>query len=435
MIIFRGTKYRLFRWVSLLILSAAVSAYVTVSGAYEWLIPLIPLAGISVWRIFRLFSENVRKMTFMFDAVANGDYSFRFTEYDGTLSDNLLNMALNRMKDVLMREKEDVARKEQYYSLILDSVNSGILVINENGSVYQTNDELRRLLGVPILTHVNQLSRVDEALPVFFRELRSGEKRRIRFDGEWGETTLSARCSSIVLNEKELRIVALTEIGNELAEQEIASWIRLIRLMTHEIMNSVTPITSLSETLIEMAGPQESELREGLETICATGKGLTAFIGSYRELTRIPVPRPALFDVKPFLQRAVNLMKQEFTDVSVTLTVEPDELILHADEALVFQVVANLLRNAGQALDGVADGRINVAAGSQGGESIVIRISDNGPGIQSDVLPNIFIPFFTTKKHGSGIGLSLSRQIMRLHGGQLTVRSLPGETAFNMLFP
>lgn len=434
MITLRGTKYRLLRWLAMLTVSAALSAYLILSGHYEWLIVSVSVAALSVYRILRMFSENIRKMTFMFDAVANGDYTFRFTEYDGTLADNLLNITLNRMRDVLVREKEEVARKERYYSLILNSVNTGILVIDDRGSVYQTNIEARRQLGLPILTHIGQLSRVDESLPTLFRELHTGEKRQIRFSNEWGETTLSVRCSSIEQGDSELRIMALNEIGNELAEQEVESWIRLIRLLTHEIMNSVTPMISLSATLREMTDPDHSQMREGLETICATGKGLTAFINSYRELTRIPVPHASAFAVKPFLRRAVNLMRQEFPEVSSTLSVEPDDLILWADETLIFQVITNLLRNAAQALDGIPGGEITITAGLQTTDNPIIRICDNGSGIPAEILPNIFIPFFTTKEHGYGIGLSLSRQIMRLHGGQLTVVSHPGETVFNLLF-
>jgi len=431
----KGSKYRLLGW--LLLFGVAVAALVCLlfRESYSWLIVIVPVLLFAVYRIFRLFSENIRKMTFMFNSVANGDYSFQFTEYDGTLADNLLNMTLNRIRDILLQQKEDVVRKEQYYSLILNSVNTGILVINENGSVYQTNDEAVRLFGLPVLTHLNQLASIDEAIPPMLKEMRAGEKQQLCFFNERGEVTLSVRCSSIVLKGNELRILALNEIGSELAEQEIQSWIRLIRVLTHEIMNSITPITSLSETLMDMDESNSPEMRSGLETIHATGKGLTAFVESYRQLTRVPAPRPVLIPLEPFLQRTSKLIREEFPGVEIAVSVPDTDLILHADENLIFQVVTNLLKNAAQALAGQSDGRLSLTAECPAGEQIAISVTDNGPGIPADILSHIFIPFFTTKENGSGIGLSLSRQIMRLHNGQLSVRSRPGETVFTLLFP
>jgi signal transduction histidine kinase len=386
---------------------------------------------VSGYRIFRLFSENIRKATFMFNALASGDYSFRFTEYGGTLADDLFNAPLNRIKDILEREKEDIARKEQYYALILGSVNTGILVVDSRGAIYQHNDEALRQLRLPVLTNLDQLARIDEAFPNVFREMKPEERRKITFHDERGEITLAVRCSSIRQKEKELRIFTMGEIGSELAEAQIESWVRLIRVLTHEIMNSITPITSLSATLLQAAGGENSEIRVGLKIIHTTGKGLTAFVESYCQLTRLPAPKPILIDLKPFLQRAVNLVEQEFPGIAIALAVEPDDLILHADGTLIFQVVTNLLRNAAQA--GV--GHIELAAECPVGEQVTIRVTDDGPGIPPEILPHIFIPFFTTRRQGSGIGLSLSRQIMRAHGGSLSVRSRSGETVFSLLFP
>ncbi|MDR1756032.1 MAG: HAMP domain-containing histidine kinase [Culturomica sp.] len=430
----KGTLYRLAAWLALFGAAAAASVWLSVSERYFWLMATAGGLLFAGRQIFRLFYENIRKTTFMFNAIANGDYTFRFTEYDGSLADNALNRTLNRIKGILMREKEEIVRKEQYYSLILDSASTGILVTDPNGSILRSNNEAQRQLRLPVLTHLNQLARIDESLPGAFREMQADDRRRIRFNDERGEVTLSVRCSSIRSKESELRIFALNEIGSELVEQELESWVRLIRVLTHEIMNSITPITSLSETLMDTEGVS-GEVRKGLETIHTTGKGLTAFVDSYRKLTRLPTPRPALIRVKPLLERIVSLTGQEFPDTKIALRTEPDDLILYADENLLFQVVTNLLKNAAQALDGQRNRHITLSTECPAGEQVTIRITDNGPGISPEILPHIFIPFFTTKEAGSGIGLSLSRQIMRLHGGSLTVRSQPGETTFSLLFP
>ncbi|HAF83499.1 MAG TPA: ATP-binding protein, partial [Bacteroides uniformis] len=231
------------------------------------------------------------------------------------------------------------------------------------------------------------------------------------------------------------------DINNELDEKEIDSWIRLTRVLTHEIMNAVTPITSLSDTLLGLTEAQVSkeEIRNGLQTISSTGKGLLSFVESYRKFTRIPTPEPSLFYVKSFIERMVELARHQHPDVRVTFhtDIAPSDLILYADENLVSQVVINLLKNAIQAIESDKntdkEGHINIRAYCNEAEAILIEISNNGPAIPNDIAEHIFIPFFTTKEGGSGIGLSISRQIMRLSGGNLSL--LPGkETTFILKF-
>ena len=226
-----------------------------------------------------------------------------------------------------------------------------------------------------------------------------------------------------------------------LERNEMEAWQKLIRVLTHEIMNAVTPITSLSDTLLGLTEAQASkeEIRNGLQTISSTGKGLLSFVESYRKFTRIPTPEPSLFYVKSFIERMVELARHQHPDVRVTFhtDIAPSDLILYADENLVSQVVINLLKNAMQAIESDKDtdkeGHINIRAYCNEAEAILIEISNNGPAIPNDIAEHIFIPFFTTKEGGSGIGLSISRQIMRLSGGNLSL--LPGkETTFILKF-
>ena len=226
-----------------------------------------------------------------------------------------------------------------------------------------------------------------------------------------------------------------------LERNEMEAWQKLIRVLTHEIMNAVTPITSLSDTLLGLTEAQASkeEIRNGLQTISSTGKGLLSFVESYRKFTRIPTPEPSLFYVKSFIGRMVELARHQHPDVRVTFhtDIAPSDLILYADENLVSQVVINLLKNAMQAIESDKDtdkeGHINIRAYCNEAEAILIEISNNGPAIPNDIAEHIFIPFFTTKEGGSGIGLSISRQIMRLSGGNLSL--LPGkETTFILKF-
>ena len=225
-------------------------------------------------------------------------------------------------------------------------------------------------------------------------------------------------------------------------DTEVETWIRLTRILTHEIMNAVTPITSVSDTLRNCFGPTDSELRAGLETISETGKGLMAFVESYRRLTRIPTPQPTLFYVRRFVERMLRLTLPAPADgrpsIRVDVYIRPDDLILYADENLISQVMLNLLKNAVQAIGpDRSDGRIHIVASCCADESVEIEVSNNGAPIPPDVAEHIFTPFFTTKSGGSGIGLSVARQIMRLSGGAISLkRPMPdGLTTFLLRFP
>lgn len=325
---------------------------------------------------------------------------------------------------------------KKYYELILDFVSTGLLVLNDNGAVYQKNKEALRLLGLNIFTHIRQLSKVDATLMEKMENCRPGDKLQVMFHNERGTVNLSIRVSEINVHKEHLRILALNDINIELDEKEIDSWIRLTRVLTHEIMNSVTPITSLSDTLLSMVKDKDEEISHGLQTISTTGKGLLSFVESYRKFTRIPTPEPSLFYLKAFIERMVELTRHQNPCNHITFHTEvtPADLILHADENLISQVVINLLKNAVQAIGNQPGGRIAIQAHCNDAEEVLIEIKNNGPAIPPEIAEHIFIPFFTTKERGSGIGLSISRQIMRLSGGSLTLIPDDKETKFILKF-
>ena len=396
---------------------------------------------------YGLYRAHTRKVLFLLEALENDDASVHFVETEANRDNRLVSQALNKVAQILYKVKNETAQQEKYYELILECVNTGILVLNDNGK----NSEALRLLGMEVFTHVRQLERVDAHLMEVVAACRPGDKLQAVFSNERGTVNLSIRVSDIHVHQEHLRILALNDINNELDEKEVDSWIRLTRVLTHEIMNAVTPITSLSDTLLTLMNEEadatdvsdrsasQEEIRNGLQTISSTGKGLLSFVENYRRFTRIPTPEPSLFYVKAFLQRMVDLTRHQHAEAHVVyqLEVVPDDLILYADESLVSQVVINLLKNAIQAIEsGVctgSEGRICLRAYCNEAEAVLIEISNNGPAIPADIAEHIFIPFFTTKEGGSGIGLSISRQIMRLSGGSITL--LPkGETTFVLKF-
>lgn len=353
-------------------------------------IAVVAVAGcLYFWRRYR---STVGKVTFLFNAIDNGDYNFRFAEGDKAAGDKGLNRSLNWVKDILMHARDEQMEREKYFELILDSVYTGIIVVEDGrGVVLRYNRAAQKLLQREVITHVDQIK---ETMKNF-----------------------SSRETNTFLKGRRVRIVAFSDIKGELANQEIDSWVKLIRVLTHEIMNTVTPIVSLSDTLLRHS---EGEQHEGLSVINRTGKELVRFVENYRRFTHVPTPQPTLFYVKPFLERMTSLARQLMKDgCEVGIDVQPKDLLVYADEGLISRVVSNLLKNAAEAVP--SGGHIWLKAYTGENDTVVIDVIDDGPMIPDDVASHIFVPFFTTKKDGSGIGLSISRQIMRVSNGFISL--------------
>lgn len=414
-----------FRLLLLVAFTVGLTWFVLVKD-WTWVVFLAIGWLIAFMMVRNLYRQNARKVAFMFDAIDNSDYAFKYATKGSSSDDKLVSKSLNRITQILFQAKADAIQKEKYYELIMDSVNTGIIVLDDEGYIYQTNKEALHLLGMNVFTHVKQLAKVDAGVEKLLRNIQPGEKHQLSFSNERGTINLSVRVSEMTLQTKHVRIVAINDINSELDEKEIDSWIRLTRVLTHEIMNSVTPITSLSETLLSIHSEVNDEIRSGLETIGATGKGLISFVESYRKFTHIPTPNPSLFYVGKFLDRMVQLARHHnhFPLIDIRMTIEPEDLIIYADENLITQVVLNLLKNAMQAIGGErSDGVVEINAFVNDQEAVIIEVSNNGPVIPPEEVEHIFVPFFTTKEGGSGVGLSVSRQIMRLSGGSISLKT------------
>lgn len=360
------------------------------------LILLIALAVLCVvlWKRQR---RNEKKVEFLFDSIDSGDYAFFFTEKEGR--EQSINASLNRVREVMQHAREEQIQKEKYYEQILASIDTGVLVVDEQrGLVLQHNRAASKLLGRDVITHIQQIS----------RQL----------------SDFSVRESYATLKGRKVKILAFSDIHGELARQETESWVKLIRVLTHEVMNTLTPIISLSDALQEDANDTQ---QEGLKVIHQTSQELIHFVEAYRKATLIPQPQPTAFYLQPFLDRMAHLVDEE-----VTVVVKPQDLMVYADEGLISRVVSNLLKNAVQA--GATS--IEVHAYLDREERVLIDISNNGAPIPDDVASHIFVPFFTTKKDGSGIGLSISQQIMGLSNGTISlVHDTPhNQTTFRLTF-
>ena len=388
------------------------------------IIVLLLVAVVGYVRLYRHYRRNIKKVRFLFDAIDNGDFSFNFPTEKRNKEDNILHQSLNRIKLFLQHTREEQMEREKYYEQILNAVDTGIMVVDSHDNILQHNQAALRLLDADVLTHINQV-----------REKLKDEH-------------LAKHETQAMLKDKHVRIIALSDVSHELSNQEVDSWIKLIRVLTHEIMNTITPVTSLSETLLKELGSQElpsadsasaeqAKLKQGLETIHKTGTELLAFVNNYRRFTHVPQPQPALFYVEPFLERMAMLCNHE-----VEIEVTPKDLLAYADESLISHVVTNLLKNAVEAFNGLQSepttkASIRLHAYTNEQEAIIIDVSNNAGLIPDDIAYHIFIPFFTTKPEGSGIGLSLSCQIMRVSGGSLSLHQdkAQGITTFRIVIP
>ena len=444
---FKSIQYKLILFICLLIVSVAALTSCIIYQQYA----LAIISGITVLmslhslqRHYKKFNSNI---LFLLNALDNGDYSFHFSENNLSRREKELNSMLNRIKEILTNARKEVIENEKFLSLIIESVSTGIIILDDFGHVQTVNRSALHLLGLPVFTHINQLSGVNENFPELFRTMKAGDHQQLSVTNEREEMQVSLRLSEIKLKNGQMKVITLNNIGNELETKEMESWIRLIRVMTHEIMNSIAPITSLSETLLSLhknpvAGESDETLKsntiEAFETIHSTARGLLSFVDSYRKFTGIPKPVIQAFPLKPFLEKVLHLERKVLKEKNIHLQLIFDDagIELLADEMLVMQVLVNLMKNAIEAIVSTENGQIIIRTHKPTAGQVAIDISNTGKPITQDVLPNIFIPFFTTKDTGTGIGLSVSRYIMRLHGGKLTHSTSPeGWTVFTIVGP
>jgi nitrogen fixation/metabolism regulation signal transduction histidine kinase len=414
----------------LLLLSATGAA--VFSFINHWYLLCMVAVGVIIAAIFliiRVYNLSVQKVAFMFNSIENDDFTFRFTLTSKRFqNDRLLNMSLNRIKDLVLEARQEVREREKYFETILNHVTAGIVIINEQGIVFHINKQALALLGLYRLTHIRQLSAISEGIDLQFSTLSDGESRMVKFFNETAEVTLNITATHLQLQEKSFKIIALTDIADDVAQIRMESWHRMSRVLPHEIMNSLAPITSLSQSLLNAT--DAAMIRSGLEIINETSKGLTKFVENYRSLTRIPPPVLEEVDLKILIENEINLIG---SDIKLSV-LTPDTLIL-ADRDQISQVIMNLLKNAVEAVREIQNPEakiwIEVAHNSKG--CLYADICNSGLPISDEIRENLFVPFFTTKETGNGIGLPLSHQIMLMHEGSLQVFT-KSYTRFRMQF-
>jgi nitrogen fixation/metabolism regulation signal transduction histidine kinase len=433
--------------VALLALSLALFVYLALrTTLYATLLLAGALIVYQVVALIRYVEQTNRQLTRFLQSIAYADLSQTFTGRGLGASFQDLYAAFSEVASAFRKIRAEREEQYRYLQTVVQHVGVGVMVFQPDGTVELMNNAARRLLrvsGAGKIPHLSVLEASEKQAVETLRGMRAGDRALVRV----GELQLALHAAEFRMQERRLMLVSIQNIQSELEEKELEAWHTLIRVLTHEIMNSVTPIASLASTANDLirtetgpdAGHDEAreDIRTALQAIQTRCEGLLHFIDAYRTLTRIPPPEFQIVPVQTLFGRVERLMHPQMAAQRITLSVSvaPAQLDVTADPELIEQVLINLVTNAMQALADRPQAAIRLHGGMNGQGRVVIQVTDNGPGILSDVQEKIFIPFFTTKQDGSGIGLSLSRQIMRLHRGTITVRSIPDvETTFTLRF-
>lgn len=370
----------------------------------------------------------IGKIDFMSDALDSGETAFRYSE--SRWRNRRLNKSLNRLRSIFEAEKADIRERERYFGTMLDHVQSGVIVIDGEKIDY-SNTVAKGFLGMAEISSLRQIRRISPDLANAFREASEMESRA-SFISERGTVQFSISACTARLHGKEVSIVTFNDITREMENNESESWTRLIRVLTHEIMNTVTPVASLSSALSQNLDSYSAEdIRSALGTIASSSEGLISFVQSYRSLTHISAPVRKAFYLKDLVNDSVNIAKANWPSVNVLYRELSSDVILYADYGQMSQVLNNLIKNAVQA----GAGNVSITASIDKREQTVIDIANDGEPISTSGQEQLFVPFYTTKgSSGTGVGLSLCRQIVRLNGGTIKLSSsTPEATVFTIV--
>jgi two-component system nitrogen regulation sensor histidine kinase NtrY len=409
---------------------------------------LIVAAGFQLIRLGHVFEEGVPAGPSSPTSTGTPDLaSIHFDEsaqvFTSKSNDEVVKSHCLKMNEAFSASKQ--LRKErdsdyQFFRNIVQHVGIGLLTFKKDGSVQIINSAARKLLRVNQIQNINELNSASPTLVEAFQKLKTGGRELINLKIGDDTVQLSVFAIELTLRGEEIKLISMSNIQSELEEKEMEAWQNLVRVLTHEIMNSVTPISSLAGTVEEEMHKQlqaeqvsidKAELEDmhlSLQTISRRSAGLIRFVKEFRNLTQVPHPRLTEIAIQPLLEEMAMLHKKELADhgIAISVRIDPPQLTTLADKNMIEQVLINLIKNAIQAFDEQPDKKIELAAYTSEKGRPIISVKDNGQGIDPEALEKIFIPFFSTKKTGSGIGLSLSRQIMRVHEGRITVKSEPG---------
>jgi len=429
------TQFRVLTIVQVCLLAVTLCVLMlTVLETNHLAVPVV-LAGIAILQVIALIRSvqaHVDSLEDFFAAVNYEDFTRRFIEDD---VDAELKDAFNKVLERFQDARADRDLQAGYLDTVIRHVPVAFFAARSDGSLSLVNNPARRLTGMPTLQNIRDLATIDETLPAALAGIEAGQQRLLQTNIRGLPVELRVSVAEIRMAGEVERLYSIENLSGELSARESSAWRNLIRVLTHEIMNTLTPITSLAQTTVEMLDDPDSaaDIREAIETIGRRSEGMIRFVSRYRELLHVPDPKAEDVSVLELLQNVATLLQPSMDGIEISIAVVPESLEIFADRQLIDQVLINLVKNAGDALAGTAEPRIALAGKLDLGR-VIISVADNGPGIHDDDIDQVFIPFFTTKREGSGIGLSLSRQIMTAHNGDIALESGPSGTTFRLVF-
>jgi nitrogen fixation/metabolism regulation signal transduction histidine kinase len=425
------------RILTIIALVLALVYCVTQTEFYITMFIVFVLIVLAVVDMVRYVNLTNRDFTAFLLGIKYEDFSATYSGHHKGKSFGELYDAFNQINRKFLNIRAEKEANHQYLQTIVEAVDVGLLCVDSGGGVFMMNKSLQKLLHKPYLVHMDALEQIDQKLLETVKNLKSGEREMVRVNIENKQIPLALQATEFALRDQKLKLISFQNIQGELEEQELEAWQKLIRIIRHEIMNSITPIVSLTATIDGMLGAKgetidaetADDVRSAISAIRNRSEGLMHFTETYRNLTRLPSPKFQLVDANDIVKRIKVLFLPVFEKNKVKLHAQlsPAPIIFQADVEMMEQVIINLIKNAIDATKGKADATVTVATQRSKDGKAVITVADNGSGIEKELLEQIFVPFYTTKDDGSGIGLSLSRQILRLHKGRIGVQSVVGE--------
>ncbi|MFP4042618.1 MAG: sensor histidine kinase [Bacteroidales bacterium] len=444
-------NFRLVITFRILLLTATIFLFFYTLTLDYFITPVLvaALVILQIMLIIRYVDITNRKLASFLESIRFAEFTRSFHFDDMGESFQELNNAFNEVIGDFQKIRSQLEQQYQYLQNIVRNIDISIITYHKSGEVDMVNRAFEDLFQVHSLKHINQLKKVNKQLADVLINLEPGKSNVLKLQQEDDLLQLAIYGTEFRLHSQRMMLVTIKDIQNVLEEQETETWQKLIRVLTHEIMNSITPVSSLTSTLSLMIQESKTsnkgcldaetvdEIEQAINTIHKRSDGLLHFVNTYRNLTKIPQPNFEIVRAKEIFTTIKSFMANDVVKNNVRLvaSVKPENLEFYADHKLIEQVLINLVTNAIHALEERRDGLVELNAYRNKRGKVVLQVSDNGRGILPEVLDKIFIPFFTTKPKGSGIGLSLSKQIMRLHGGSITAHSEPEEgTVFNLTF-
>ena len=405
------------------------------------------VTAVLVYRVLSIYGSNVRKLNYLLSAFENRDLSFHFAENSTFLQDRVFNILLNRVRDFVSEQQRLRDQNEVFHRAVENLSRTGLLGVGPAGEVRCCNRALTSVLGLGVIRHISDLDRLMPGLTARIEALEEGGTLEVPIGSEMRIYNFEIGKYTVMDGNTPVRVYVFEEKAGSRTEaerSESAQWQKMTRIISHEVLNTITPIVSLSDTLHDMT--DDRNLREGIQVIGESARGLLGFVNGYRALSRVPVPQIHPFKFRPMLDYVLSPLLPGVEELGgrVDIALEDEDMVLFADEQLMRQVVANILKNALNALrdrfgekaapaaaplDDVP--LIRITAFVNASDNTEIHISNNGDPIPDADADHIFDPFFTTRAEGTGVGLALSRQIMRAHAGSIRLdRTDPEMTSF-----